>query len=97
MHKSREAEGAGPYVRRAFARIAKRIGRKMDQSSLGYNSIIPSARSREDFNMPATDTAMNQNEDFAWTPQPLAAAWVVRVIDALATRNSVIGKLAFEL
>jgi hypothetical protein len=38
-----------------------------------------------------------QPHDFVWQTQPLAARWVTRTLEALTTRNRVIGKLAYQL
>jgi hypothetical protein len=44
-----------------------------------------------------TEAASNEPNQFAWKTQPLAARWVTRAIDALAARNPVIQKLAYQL
>jgi hypothetical protein len=48
--------------------------------------------------MPATYDAVSEQQDqFDWKIQPLAARWVTRAIEALTARNPVIAKLAEEL
>jgi hypothetical protein len=48
--------------------------------------------------MPAThDAVAEQLEQFAWTPQPQAARWVTRALEAFRARNPAIEKLAYEL
>ncbi len=45
----------------------------------------------------AKEAVTDQQNQFAWKTQPVAARWVTRAIDSLAARNSVIGKLAHQL
>jgi len=43
------------------------------------------------------DSPTAQHDEFDWKIQPAAARWVSRAIDALAARNPVIQKLAYQL
>lgn len=43
------------------------------------------------------DSTFAQHDEFDWKIQPAAARWLTRAIDALAARNPVIQKLAYQL
>src|SRR6187402_359516 len=43
------------------------------------------------------DAPVAQHDEFDWKIQPATARWVTRAIDALAARNPVIQKLAYQL
>jgi hypothetical protein len=45
----------------------------------------------------AKEAVSDQHDEFDWKIQPAAARWVTRAIDALAARNPVVQKLAYEL